>query len=411
MAELVRAELRNADDAGALAARLAAAVPAAARPTYARERILYAAAAAVERDAEGFARLIVDETGKPLKEARREGADAVSILRASAAEARKIGGEVLPLDLEPGFEGRYAVVRRVARGPALFASSHHFPLALPAGRIGAAVAVGLPFALMSDPRAPRTAARLVETLLSAGWPAEAAVLASGDASVRELLSSDERIAIRDVAIPAGAAGILVGSDADLPWAAARCAWSACVDGGQAGVSVLRIFVEKSAHADFRKLLVSNVRELKAGDPADEGTDVGPMIDEASAARLEEALKEAVASGAKLWAGGARTGARVPPTLIENVRAGASLLGAGIFGPVAVLEAVDSRERALDRIADGADGRKAGIFTNDLAFSRRAEDRLPSGAVVLNDVPAARDDIRAMVASYTAGRTEIFGGNK
>ncbi|MDE2143311.1 MAG: aldehyde dehydrogenase family protein, partial [Elusimicrobia bacterium] len=195
MAELVRAELKTPADAEALAARLAAASPAAALPTYARARILAAAADALEREGEVLARLIVEEVRKPLKDARREAARAAFTFRWASEESRRINGEILPLDLEPGSEGRQALVRRAARGPALFITPFNFPLNLPAHKIAPAVAVGLPFALKPDPRAPRTAARLLEILLAAGWPAEAAVLVSGEIPAVEALAADERIKI------------------------------------------------------------------------------------------------------------------------------------------------------------------------------------------------------------------------
>jgi len=411
MAELVRAELTAEADADALAAALAAAAPRAALPTHARARILAATADALERDAEAFARLIVEEVKKPLKDARREAARAAFTFRWAAEESRRINGEILPLDLDPGSEGRYALVRRVARGPALFITPFNFPLNLAAHKIAPAVAVGLPFALKPDPRGMKTAARLMETLIAAGWPAEAGVLASGDIPAIEALVRDERVKIlsftgstavgwrlKALAVKkhcvlelGGNAGVFVGADADLPWAAARCVWGAYSYSGQTCISVQRIFVEKSIHAEFRKLLVQNIQELKVGDPVDEATDVGPLIDEKSAQRVEEWLKEAVARGAKLWTGGNRKGALLPPALIEGVPADARLSCEEAFGPVATLEAVDSRERALDKMSEGRFGLQAGVFTNDLAFVHRAFERLAVGGLIVNDVPTYRSD--------------------
>jgi acyl-CoA reductase-like NAD-dependent aldehyde dehydrogenase len=447
MAVMVRAELKTAADAQALAARLAAAVPRAALPTHARARVLAATADALERESEAFARLIVEEVKKPLKEARREAARAAFTFRWAAEEARRINGEILPLDLEPGLEGRYALVRRAPRGPALFITPFNFPLNLAAHKIAPAVAVGLPFALKPDPRAPKTAAKLIETIVAAGWPEEAGILASGEIPAIEALAADERIKIlsftgstnagwrlKSLAARAhcvlelgGNAGVFVGADADLPWAAARCVWGAYSYSGQTCISVQRIFVEKAAHAEFRKLLVQNIQELKAGDPADEATDVGPLIDEKSAIRVEEWLKDAVSRGAKLWAGGGRQGAFLPPSLIEGVPADAKLACEEVFGPVATLDAVDSRERALDRLAEGRFGLQAGIFTNDLSFVHRAYARLAVGGLIINDVPTYRADVapyggvkdsgmgregvRWAIEEYTERRTMVLGENK
>lgn len=443
MAGLVRVELKAEGDAATLAGLIAAAAPRAALPTHARAKILAAAAAAVERDAEAFARLIVEEVRKPLKDARREAARAVMTLRIASEEASRIRGEVLPLDLDEASEGRWAVARRFPRGPALFITPFNFPLNLVAHKVAPAIAVGLPFVLKPDPRAPKTAARLLETLIAAGWPPEACALASGPVPALEALVRDPRFRILSftgstavgwrlktlaprahcVLELGGDAGVFVGADADLPWAAARCAWGAYAFAGQSCVSVQRILVEKSAHAEFRKLLVRNIQELKVGDPADETTDVGPLIDEAAAVRVEAWLKEAVEGGAKLWTGGPRDGAFLPPALVEGVPETAKLACEEAFGPVATLEAVDSRERALDRLAAGRFGLQAGVFTNDLAFVQRAYARLPVGGLIVNDVPTWRSDaapyggvresgsgregVRSAVEEYTEVRTLVM----
>jgi aldehyde dehydrogenase (NAD+) len=419
---MVRVELTSAADADALAARSAAAAPRAALPAHERARILSAAADSLEKDAEAFARLIVEEVRKPLKEARREAARAAFTLRWAAEESRRINGELLPLDLDPNSEGRFALVRRVPRGPALFITPFNFPLNLVAHKVAPAVAIGLPFILKPDPRAKNIADKLINTLVDAGWPAEAALVAHGDIPVVEALVRDDRLRILSftgstkvgwhlksisgkkhcVLELGGNAGVFVGADADLPWAAARCAWGAYAYSGQTCISVQRIVVEKSVHAEFRKLLVQNIQELKSGDPSDEKTDVGPLIDEASAARVEQWIKEAVARGAKLWTGGNRSGAFLPPALLENVPADAKLSCEEAFGPVATLEAVDSRERALDKLAEGRYGLQAGIFTNDLAFVHRAFERLPVGGLVVNDVPTYRADSAPYGGSRDSG---------
>lgn len=408
---MVRAELSTEAGAGALAAKCAAAAPRAALPTHARAKILAAAADALEKDAEIFARLVVEEVKKPLKEARREAARVAFTFRWASEEARRINGEYLPLDLDANSEGRFAVVKRVPRGPALFITPFNFPLNLVAHKIAPAVAAGLPFILKPDPRAPRCAEKLIEVLIEAGWPADAALVAQGHIPIVEVLVRDDRLKILSftgstkvgwhlksisgkkhcVLELGGNAGVFIGADADLPWAAARCAWGAYAYSGQTCISVQRIVVEKSVHSEFRKLLVQNIQELKSGDPADESTDVGPLIDEASAVRVEEWIKEAVSRGAKLWAGGSRKGAFLPPALVENAPADCRLSCEEAFGPVATLEAFDSRERALDRLAEGNFGLQAGLFTNDLAFVHRAFERLSVGGLVVNDVPTYRAD--------------------
>lgn len=411
MAELVRVELTDAASASAVAARCAAAAGKAALPAHARAAILLKAAGALEAQAEDFARLISSEVGKPLKEARREAARAAFTLRWAGEEARRVVGEVLPLDLDANSEGRYALVRRVPRGPALFITPFNFPLNLVAHKVAPAVAVGLPFVLKPDPRCPKSAEKLIALLVDAGWPAEAAIVVGGPLPAAEALVRDERFRIfsftgstavgwklKALAVKAhsclelgGNAAVFVGKDADLPWAAARCAWGAFCYSGQTCISVQRIFVEAEAHAEFRRLLVENIKLLIVGDPLDEKTDIGPLIDEKSALRVEEWLKEAVAKGAKLWTGGPRNGLVIPPSLLEGVPADCRLSCEEAFGPVATLDAVSSREEALERMASSRYGLQAGIFTNDFAFIQRAFERLPIGGLIVNDIPTFRSD--------------------
>ncbi|MEK7232653.1 MAG: aldehyde dehydrogenase family protein [Elusimicrobiota bacterium] len=410
---MVRVELTDEASATAVAARCAAAMAAtAALPSYARAKILLKAAEALEASAEDFARLICSEVGKPLKEARREAARGAFTLRWAGEEARRIIGEVLPLDLDANTEGRYALVKRVPRGPALFITPFNFPLNLVAHKVAPAVAVGLPFVLKPDPRCPKTAEKLVGLLVDAGWPAEAAIIVAGPLPAAEALVRDEQFRIfsftgstavgwklKGLAVKArsclelgGNAAVFVGNDADLPWAAARCAWGAFCYSGQVCISVQRIYVEQAVHVEFRRLLVENIKLLVIGDPMDEKTDVGPMIDEKSAIRIEEWLKEAVGKGARLWTGGPRKGLLIPPSLLEGVPADCQLSCKEAFGPVATLDVVTSREDALERMANSRYGLQAGIFTNDLAFIHRAFERLLVGGLIVNDIPSFRSDV-------------------
>jgi acyl-CoA reductase-like NAD-dependent aldehyde dehydrogenase len=408
---MVRAELSDEKSAAAVAARCAAAGGKAALPAHARAKILLKAAEVLEAQAEDFARLICSEVGKPLKEARREAGRAAFTLRWAGEEARRVVGEMIPLDLDANSEGRYALVKRVPRGPALFITPFNFPLNLVAHKVAPAVAVGLPFVLKPDPRCPKTAEKLIGLLVEAGWPAEAAIVVGGPIPAAEALVRDERFRLfsftgstavgwrlKSLAVKAhsclelgGNAAVFVGKDADLPWAAARCAWGAFCYSGQVCISVQRIYVEREVHAEFRRLLVENIKLLVIGDPAEEKTDIGPLIDETAAIRVEEWLKEAVGKGAKLWTGGPRAGRVIPPSLLEGVPADCRLSCEEAFGPVATLDAVDSREEALERMANTRFGLQAGIFTNDLAFIQRAFDRLPVGGLIVNDIPTFRSD--------------------
>jgi acyl-CoA reductase-like NAD-dependent aldehyde dehydrogenase len=186
---------------------------------------------------------------------------------------------------------------------------------------------------------------------------------------------------------------LVAADADLPLAAALCA-----RGAREG-SVRRVYVEKPAREELRRLLVDNLREMAPGALADEN----------AAAAVEERLKEAVARGARLWAGGPRRGALLPPALVENAPADARLAAEDFAAPVVLLEAADSRADALERLAAFADGgRRAAIFTNDLALILRAFERLKVGALIVNDVSGAdREGARPALEARRESRTLVM----
>lgn len=389
MAELVRAELSTAADAAALAERLSAAAARAVPPTYVRVGALKAAAALLEGEAETFAKLVSSEAGKALKEARAEAARSLFLLRRAAEESPRLVGEIRPRDLERGQEGRFVLARAVPRGPAVLRAPLSSPLEAAVEGFAPAVAAGAAFALIPDPRASGAAARLLQALVDAGWPADAAVLAGGERGALDLLAADPRVKIRSAAGGKPGAGVFVDAGADLPWAAARCAWSAYAD--RSASAVRRIYADTSVHAEFRRLLVRNIQELKSGEPSNPETDVAPLPDEASAAALENVLKDAVARGARLWAGGPRKGALLPPALVEGVPEDSPLALGAAAGPAAALDAEGSRERALDRLS--ALGRAA-VFTNDLGFAERVRERLPGA--VLNDVP---DGVRMTTSDF------------
>ncbi len=396
--------------------RLAAGLSASFRetsslPTYVRARILENAGRGIEKRAEEFAQSICREVKKPIKDARGEVARAVFTFRGGSEEAKRLEGAVIPLDLDPGTEGRLAFTRRMPRGPALFITPFNFPLNLVAHKVAPAIAVGAPFFLKPAPQAPGTARLLEGVLLEAGWPKEAMAVAPAPVGTAEALVKDDRFAVLSFTGSAevgwklkslagkkhvllelgGNAGVVVGADADLAWAAARCAWGAYCYSGQVCISVQRIFVETAVYPEFRKLLLENIAKLKVGDPMDEATQVGPMISEDAASRVESWIKEAVAGGGKVLAGGSRQGALITPTLIEGAPASCRLSREEGFGPVALLDRVVSRDEALEKLSAGRYGLQAGIFTRDLSWVMRSWREVPVGGLIVNDVPTFRSD--------------------
>lgn len=412
MVQMVRDQIVSAKEADELAGQIAAAFDKTRMlPSHTRAAILVKAADGIEKEADAFAKLICEEVKKPMKDARKEVARAIFTFRWAAEETKRFGGEVLPLDLDANAEGRIALTKRAPRGPGLFITPFNFPLNLVAHKVAPALAVGMPFVLKPAPQAPRTALKLAQLIKNAGWPAEAIAVVSAPVEAAEALVRDDRFAVLSFTGSAkvgwylksiagkkhvllelgGNAGVFVARDADVPWAAARCAWGAYYYSGQVCISVQRIFVEAPVFKEFKDLLLKNIAELKVGDPADEKTDVGPLIDAKSADRVESWIKEAVAGGGKLVCGGKREGETISPTLVENAPDSCKLSCEEAFGPVATLEKVETRQNAIDKMGTGSYGLQAGIFTNDLNSAMSAWDQLPVGGLIINDIPSFRSD--------------------
>lgn len=384
---------------------------AAQIPAYQRSKVLAAIADGIEKDRDGFARLICEEVKKPLKEARRETDRAIFTFRWASEEAKRFGGEWLPLDLDANAEGRMAVVRRFPKGPCLFITPFNFPLNLVAHKVAPAIAVGAPFVLKPAPQAPKTADKLGKLIEASGWPADFFAVHPCSNEDAEAMAKDDRFAVlsftgsakvgwhlkaisgkKHVVLELGGnAGVIINSDADIPWAAARCAWGAYYYSGQVCISVQRIFVHDAVYGQFKDLLLQNISELKAGDPKDEKTDVGPLIDARSAERVDQWIQEAVKGGGALLAGGKRAGEMIPPTLIEDAPADCRLSCEEAFGPVATIEKVSGIEEGLDKLSSGAYGLQAGIFSKDLSAVFRAWNTVSVGGLIVNDIPAFRSD--------------------
>lgn len=422
MAALVRDQITSQETAKVVQSVAASYEKVSRSAAHLRSSVLQKVSEGIRADREGFARLICEEVLKPIKEARREVDRSIFTFQWASEEAKRFGGEWLPLDFDANTEGRVALVRRFSRGPCLFITPFNFPLNLVAHKVAPAIAVGSPFVLKPAPQAPRTATKLGELILSAGWPSEAFAVLPCSNEVAESMVRDERFKVlsftgsasvgwklkslagkKHVVLELGGnAGVVVAPDADIPWAAARCAWGAYYYSGQVCISVQRIFVHEKVYDEFRDLFLKNVRELKQGDPKDEGTDVGPLINEEAAQRIETWIQEAAQGGGKILLGGARKGSHIPPTLVENAPADSRLSKEEAFGPVATLERVGSIEGALEKLAGSAYGLQAGVFTRDLTSVFKAWSSVPVGGLIVNDIPSFRSDAMPYGGSKDSG---------
>ncbi|GAA3462603.1 aldehyde dehydrogenase family protein [Saccharothrix longispora] len=404
-----------ADVERAVAAAHAATGGFAALPAHARAAALDHVSRRLAERADEVASLITAESGKPVKWSRVEVARAVSTFRWAAEEARRFSGELQRLDTDPAANGRLALVRRAPRGPVLGIAPFNFPLNLVAHKVAPALAVGAPIVVKPAPTTPLVAlllgSLLAETDLPAGsWsvlplPNEAAGRLTEDPRLPVVsftgsgpvgYSILDRVPRKHVVLELGGnAAAVVCPDwadaADLDFAASRIATFAMYQGGQSCISVQRVYAHADVHEALAGAVVARVRELGTGVPTDPATDVGPLIDEAAAARVESWVAEAVAAGARVLTGGTRTGAYYAPTVLADVPRGCRVVDEEVFGPVVVLERVRDVDEAFDRVNDSRFGLQAGVFTHDVRLAFRASTRLAVGGVVVGDVPSFRAD--------------------
>ncbi|MDQ7907748.1 aldehyde dehydrogenase family protein [Phytohabitans sp. ZYX-F-186] len=433
----------------ALAAAAGVAADASALPASARAAALDHVSRRLAERADEVAQLITAENGKPLKWARVEVGRGVSTFRWAAEEARRFAGELQRLDTEPAAAGRIALVRRFARGPVLGISPFNFPLNLVAHKVAPAIAVGAPIVLKPAPATPLTAlllgSLLAETDLPAGMfsvlpvpndragalvedPRLPVVSFTGSGPVGYAIR--DRVPHKHVTLELGgnAAALVCGdwsSLDDLDWAAQRIALFSNYQAGQSCIAVQRVFVHEYLEDAFVPRLVAAVEALKTGDPADETVDVGPMINEDAAKRVESWVDEAVAGGATLVSGGRRQGATFPPTVLTGVPAGAKVLTEEVFGPVLAVARVTDDATGLAAINDSAFGLQAGVFTHDLQTAFTAHRTLEVGGVIVGDVPSFRADqmpygglkgsgvgregLRSAMDDYTEPRVMVLTG--
>ncbi len=388
---------------------------AARLPIHVRAEALARVSAVINDRAEELAALITAENGKPLVWSRGEVARAVSVFRLAAEETRRWSGEAMRLDTEKAAEGRLAYVRRVPKGPVLAISPFNFPLNLVAHKVAPAIAVGAPVVVKPAPKTPLSALALAEIIADTDLPpAMLSVINVPNDKAADLVA-DERLPVVSFtgsgkvgweiqkAVPhkhvtlelGGNAAVVVCADwsspADLDWAAKRIATYSNYQGGQSCIGVQRVHVADSLYDDFRDRVVAAVEGLAVGDPNDDATQVGPVINAEAAERIESWVRAAVDAGARLLTGGGRDGTAVEPTVLEDAPADTAVVCEEVFGPVLVLERVGDVASAFDKVNDSTYGLQAGVFTHSLQTAFEAHRELEVGGVVVGDVPSYRAD--------------------
>lgn len=380
-------------------------------PASRRYEILSAVARGLQERREVFARSISDEAGKPLKDARGEVGRAILTFTTAAEEAKRIGGEWMPLDVLEATAGQWALIRRFPLGPIGAISPFNFPLNLVAHKLAPAIAAGNSVVLKPASSTPLTALRLAALLYECGLPEGALSVLPCPGALGERLVTDDRLKmITFTGSPAvgwglkgkagrkrvtlelgGNAGCVVHKDADINRAVARCAAGAFAFSGQSCISVQRIFVHRDVVDVFREGFVAKASALRVGPPSDESTDVGPMIDEDAARRAESWIQEAASLGARVLCGGKRTGAFLEPTVLADTRPDMKVNCQEVFAPVATIIPYDDVRAALAEVNDSRYGLQAGLFTRDIGLAFEAYETLDVGGLIVNEIPSYRVD--------------------
>jgi len=379
--------------------------------SYERSRILETASSAIAHRSEELAKIMSLESGKTIRDARVETARASNTFKIASEEAKRIGGEYISLDWIEGSKGRFGITRRFPLGPVLGITPFNFPLNLVAHKVAPAIAAGNSIVIKPASSTPLCSLVLGEILLEAGLPPESISVLPAKGSLAETMVRDDRFKLftftgscdvgwrlksiagkKRVTLELGGnAAAIVDEDAPLEVAAEKCVRGSFANAGQICISIQRIFVHNSVYEPFIQMLVTKTKGLVLGNPLEERTDVGPLIDGSAVEKTEAWVKEALASGARALTGAARRGSIYEPTILVDVRPDLKVSCCEVFAPVVVVDRFSNIVEAIAKANDSTFGLQAGVFTHNLDAAMKAFELLEVGGVVLNDVPTYRVD--------------------
>jgi acyl-CoA reductase-like NAD-dependent aldehyde dehydrogenase len=411
----------------------------------ARAAVLDRAAEAVQSRRDQLARLLALELGKPIKDGRGEIDRVADTFAVSGAEARRIGGEVLPVAGWARGVGTTAFTHRAPVGIALSITPFNAPANLLAHKLAASFAAGNTTLVKPPPQAPGASVAVVDLLLECGMPPEAVQVLPGDGRVGAALAAAPEVGVISftgspntgaaVARAAGAkrlvmelggnAATIVCEDADIAQVARICAATGYSNSGQSCISVQRVYVQRTRYDEFVDTFTGQVEKLTVGDPLDPATDVGSMVDDAAAERVVAWAAEAAAGGASITTGGRRDGATVVPTVVAAPPADARLVRDEVFGAAVAVLPYDEFDDVLVACNDSRYGLQAGLFTYDVRRIVTAWRELEVGGLVVNgssnfrldhvpfggvkDSGFGRESPRWMIDDYTVVKTLMLRG--
>jgi len=381
-------------------------------PAHKRAEILSRVAGYIGRRHEEVAQTICAEAGKPLKAARIEATRAMSTYTFAAVEARKLAGDMVPMSASQAGEGKLAFTLRQPVGVVAAISPFNFPLNLVAHKIAPALAAGCAVVLKPAAQTPMSALLLAELETEAGLPRGwLNVLVGPSSEIGDVLVADERVKLISFtgSVPVGwsireraprkrvtlelgnSTPVIVEADADVEDTASKLAAHAFSFAGQSCISVQRIYIAREVYDRFLETFVPKVEALNVGDPADEDTDVGPVIDAESRERILDWIGEARQRGAQILAGGELDGELIRPTVIAAADPDLRVSCEEVFGPVCTVAGYDSLDEAIELANGTRFGLQAGIFTGRIDVALRAAQELEFGGVTINEAPTFRAD--------------------
>lgn len=376
-----------------------------------RERMLKAVASGIEDRREELADRMIAESAKPRQYVEGEIDRAISTFTLGAEEAKRFGGEVIPVDIMERSRGYVSLTKRFPRGPIAAISPFNFPLNLIAHKVSPALATGSTVVLKPPMQAPLTSLILARILADAGVPHGAVNILHMVPDVAERLATDERLTMltftgsdtvgwmlkekagrKPVLLELGGnAGMIVHRDCDWDRSLERAAVGGFAFAGQVCIKVQRLFVDDVIADEWIPAFVDRVDGLRMGDPRDPQTVAGPLIDDAAADRVEEWITEAVDGGARILTGGERDGRFIRPCVLAEVDPSMKVSEREVFGPVVVVDRYHDFAEAVHAVDDSEYGIHAGVFTHDLRRIAYAFEHLEVGGVIVNDYPTFRVD--------------------
>jgi acyl-CoA reductase-like NAD-dependent aldehyde dehydrogenase len=416
---------RRSDMEDAIGAAFSSRAAMRSLPTHVRVRALEVLADAVRKRADDISELITKESGKPIRYARAEVARATTTLSLGAHTAATLGGEVLPADVSKAGEQKLVLYRRVPRGVVGAIGPFNFPLNLLAHKLSPALAVGAPIVIKPPHQAPGAGLLLAEIANELELPNGAVNALHAPAEVAELLARDPRIAVlsftgsdrvgfklkalandKEVLLELGGnAPCIVDETVDLDAVLPKIVEACWASAGQICIKAQRLFIAESRFDDFVERFVRATRDVPVGDPMDERTMVGPLIEARQVERVMGLVRDAEKSGARVLTGGQASGNVVEPTVIVNANAELAVCRGEVFGPVTTLAPFRDFDDAIEQANATRFGLQASVFTRDIGRALAAFERLEYGGVIVNEPTTFRVD------NYPYGGTKDSGNGR